>query len=80
MDEPEIRKKLNIIFRNIFDDDSIELTRDSSAKNIESWDSLTHVNIIVSIEMAFGIKFKTSEIESMQNVGHLLDTIRSKMA
>ena len=75
MTEREILAKLNDIFRDIFDDDSIELTTESTANDIPEWDSFNHINIIVASEMKFGVKFRTSELESLTNVGDFVRLI-----
>jgi acyl carrier protein len=78
MQKPEIYNQLNKVFQDLFDDDSIVVTPQTSAEDIEAWDSLAHINLIVAIEAKFKIKFKTVEIESLRNVGHLADVIASK--
>jgi len=60
MDEGAIYAKLNEIFRDIFDDDSVVLTPDTNADDIPEWDSFNHVNITVACEAAFGIRFKSA--------------------
>jgi len=78
MASQEIYKQLTEIFRDLFDDESIVLTPDTTAGDIAGWDSMMHVNVVLAVEMRFKIKFKTSEIESLHNVGHLADMIESK--
>ena len=80
MQEPEIYSQLNKVFRDLFDDDGIELTPQTNANDIEGWDSLAHINLIVALEAKFKIKFKTAEIESLHNVGNLVDVIARKSA
>jgi acyl carrier protein len=75
----QIYAQLTEIFRNLFDDDSIVLTPETTAADIPEWDSFNHINLIVATEVRFGIKFKTAEIESLHNVGHLVDIIASKL-
>jgi acyl carrier protein len=79
MQKPEIYSQLNKVFRDLFDDESIVLTPQTSAEDIEGWDSLAHINLIVGVEAKFKIKFKTAEIESLHNVGHLVDVIANKI-
>jgi len=79
MDEAAIYAKLNEIFRDIFDDDEIVLTPDTSADDIPEWDSFNHVNITVACEAAFGIRFKSSELEELSNVGGLVHLIQAKL-
>ena len=80
MQKPEIYSELDAIFRDLFDDDAITLKPETSAADIEGWDSLAHINLIVAIEARFKIKFRTTEIESLHNVGRLVDVIQSKMS
>ncbi len=79
MQEQEIYTKLTEIFRDIFDDDSIVLKPETTAADIEDWDSFNHINLIVATEAKFGIKFKTAEIESLKNVGHFVSIIQQKL-
>ncbi len=80
MDYAEIDTRLTGIFRDIFDDDSIELRPDMTAADIADWDSFNHINLIVATEAKFSVKFQTAEIESLKNVGHLKDLIAKKLA
>lgn len=79
MDTAGIYRELTEIFRDVFDDDSIVLTPDTTAADIHDWDSANHVNLIVAIEVRMKIKFKTIEIESLHNVGHLVNLIEQKL-
>jgi len=79
MDEAKIYARLNEIFRDIFDDDDIVLTPDTTAADIPEWDSFNHVNISVACEVAFGIKFKAAELEELKNVGELVRVITAKL-
>ena len=79
MTTDEILQQLNKVFHEIFDDDSIKLTRETTASDIPDWDSFNHVNIIVSVEERFKIKFQTAETEELKNVGHLVDLIKEKL-
>ena len=75
----EIEKKLQEIFQDIFDDDTIELFDDMNANDIEDWDSLTHIQLIVQIEKSYGIKFTTGEVASAKNVGGFISLIQEKI-
>jgi len=74
------REKLQEIFRDLFDDDNIVLTDDTSAKDIAGWDSLTNVKLIVRVEKAFKIRFGTGEVVGIDNVGELVALIDRKVA
>jgi len=78
MDEPQIYARLAEIFEDVFDEDSIKLTPDLSAKDVDGWDSLTHIRLILTIEKAFKIKFSTSEIGKLENVGDLVALIKAR--
>ncbi len=74
-----IYAQLTEIFRDLFDDDSIVLTSQTTAADIPGWDSFNHINLIVACESKFKVKFNTAEIESLHNVGHLVDVIAAKV-
>ena len=75
----ELYDRLNNIFREVFDDDSIKITPEMTANDVDGWDSLSHVNLIVAIETRFGIKFSRKELLVFKNVGDLLKSINSKI-
>ena len=68
-------ERLNQVFRDVFDDDELNITRQTTAKDVEGWDSLMHVTLVVNVEKAFKVKFSSSEVAALQNVGELLDLI-----
>jgi acyl carrier protein len=78
MDEPQIYTRLTQIFEDVFDEDSIQVTPELSAKDVDGWDSLAHIRLILTIERAFKIKFSTSEIGKLQNVGELVTLIKAR--
>ena len=80
MDKREITEKLTGIFQDVFDDEAIVLTPETTAEDIEDWDSANHINIVVATEAAFGIKFKSAEIEELNNVGDFIAMIERKLA
>ncbi len=73
-----ITEKLQIIFREVFDDEGLELNSGTTAKDIDEWDSLAHIRLILAIEKSFGLHFDASEIEKLENVGQMIDLIRVK--
>jgi acyl carrier protein len=75
MDRSEILKTVQGIFRDILDDEEIILEDTTSADDVEGWDSLTHIQLIVATEKQFKIKFTSKEILSWRNVGEMLDSI-----
>lgn len=78
MDRNEVLEKLTPIFREQLDNDDIELNAETTAEDIEEWDSLSHIQLIVAIEKAFRIRFTSAEIQSWNNVGEMIDSIISK--
>ena len=72
MSRDEIIEKLSLIFRDVFDDDSIELSDSTSADDIEEWDSLSHITLLFEVESVFGFKFSMSDLSSMKNVGDMV--------
>ena len=69
---------LTEVFQDVFNDDELEISRLTSAKDIEDWDSLTHVTLIVKVEKVFGVRFTSAQVASLQNVGELIDLIEQK--
>lgn len=79
MGVPVTMAQLSEVMRDVFDDDSIEPTEAMTARDVEGWDSLTHIRLIVSVENKFKVKFTTTEVEKLKNVGDLLKAINSKI-
>ena len=79
MEETQIYDKLSDIFRQVFDDDSIILSPQLSAKDVDGWDSLTHLRLILTVEKAFKIRFSTTDIANLKNVGELATLIASRL-
>ena len=75
MTAEQILKDLEEIFRDNFDDDELELTRETTADDIEDWDSLEQINLLTAMEKKFGLKFKLEDVRGLSNVGDLLDLI-----
>jgi acyl carrier protein len=78
METVEIYQKLTGIFRKVFDDDSIVVRPDLTADDVDEWDSLSHIRLVLTVEKAFNIKFSASEIGRLKNVGEFADLIKSK--
>jgi acyl carrier protein len=78
MERNEILSRIQDIFRDVLDNEEIELTDATVADDIEEWDSLSHIQLIVAIEKDFQIKFTSKEILSWKNIGELVDCIQSK--
>jgi len=75
----EILDRLQPIFREVFENDSLVITESSSAKNVEGWDSLAHINIVSAIEQEFRIRFALGELERLNNVGDMIELMQGKM-
>jgi acyl carrier protein len=73
-------EELNDIFKRVFDDDEIEIKPETTADDIDGWDSLSHVNLLLAIERHFKINFKTSEVISWKTVARMHDSIISKLS
>ena len=80
MDTAEIYRQLTELFHELFADDSIALTPQTTANDIEGWDSFNHISVIVAVETRFGVKMTTSEIDHLANVGALVAAIESKLS
>ncbi len=73
-----VYEKMNEIFRNVFDDEEIVLTDETNAEDIDDWDSLEQINLIVAIENEFSMMFDMAEVSDLANVGEMVDLILSK--
>ncbi len=78
MNRDEVFDKLNGIFRQVFDDDEIIVTDDTTANDIEDWDSFEHINLVTAIEASFKVKFTMDEVMEMKKVGDMADAIQEK--
>lgn len=79
MERKEVFEKLTRIFREVMDNDEIDLKENTTAEDIEEWDSLAHVQLIEKIEEIFGLKFSAKEMMSWDDVGEFVDSIIEKM-
>ncbi|MDO5571252.1 MAG: acyl carrier protein [Bacteroidales bacterium] len=79
MERSDILIKLQDIFINILDNEGIELLENTTANDIEEWDSLTHIQLIVEIEKEFFIRFNSKEIRKWNNIGEMIDSILEKI-
>ena len=78
MDTREIYTRLDRVFQDVFDDDSIHVSANTTANDIEDWYSLEHITLISAVEREFRMKFKMGEISSMKNVGEMVSIIASR--
>jgi acyl carrier protein len=79
MDDAQIYSRFAGVFNQVFDDETIEVTPQLTAKDVDGWDSLTHIRLILSVEKEFKIRFTTSEIGNLENVADLVALIRARV-
>ena len=79
MEEGQVYLRLNAIFGDVFDDDSLALEAETTADDVDGWDSLSHIRLVLSVEKAFNVKFSAAEVGKLKNVGELVGLIRSKI-
>lgn len=79
MTRAEIFETLNEVFRDVFDDDSITVNDDTTAADIEDWDSLEHISLVVAVEKAFNVKFKMADVIAFKNVGEMASAIEREL-
>ena len=79
MQDDEILNQLQIIFQEVFEDDAIKINLNTTAEDINTWDSLNHINLVVSAEKLFDIRLALGEIAELQNVGDFVHTIQNKL-
>lgn len=79
MEQKEILKQVNAIFIDILDDEDIVLAEASTANDVEDWDSLTHIQLVVAVEKHFKIRFTSKEIQSWKNVKEMIVCISDKL-
>ena len=79
MNRSEIFEKLNEVFRDVFDDESITVGEGTAAKDVEGWDSLRHITLLAAIEDEIDIEFSMGQTVSMKNVGEMVDFIQEEL-
>ena len=80
MTEPEMYEILNQIFRQVLEDDTVTVTPKTTAQDVDGWDSMAHIFIVVELEKRFGVKFHAAEMEELKNVGELSALVQQKLA
>jgi acyl carrier protein len=78
MDDKQLYERLDAVFQDVFDDDSIHVNAQTTADDIEDWDSLEHINLVSSVEDEFGMKFSMGEVTGMKNVGEMADLVKAR--
>lgn len=79
MSQTEIYEKLTDVFRDVFDDEDLTPTAQMSADDVEEWDSLSHIRLMLSVEKAFGVRFSTVELGGLKTVGDLAGLVETKL-
>lgn len=79
MDKAEILQQVNTVFIDVLDNDKIVLKNETTANDVDEWDSLNHIQLVVAIEKAFKVRFASREIQSWKNVGEMVDSISTKI-
>ena len=80
MDSTTIIRDMQPLFRDVLDVPDLQLTRQSNAGNVEGWDSLAHVNLVMAVEKRYRIKMALGELQDLKNVGEMADLIQKKQA
>lgn len=75
MDKQKITERLTEVFRDIFDDETLEIGETTTADDIEDWDSLEHISLISAVEKAFKMRFTMKEVSGMKNVGEMISIL-----
>jgi acyl carrier protein len=75
----QVMERLTDIFRDVFDDDEIVLTAETTAADIEDWDSLEHINLIAAVEKAFKMRFTVKEVSGMKCVGEMAEIVAARV-
>ncbi len=79
MDEKQIWEKLTTTFRDVFDDPTLVVGAETTARDVADWDSLTHIQLLVALEQTFDVRFNTGEVAGLANVGEMVALIGSKL-
>lgn len=75
MTREDVYTRLTSVFRDVFDDETIELTDETTSEDIEDWDSFEHINLVVAVEEEFSFKIPMGKVVTMKNVGEMVDII-----
>ena len=78
MNKKNIKEKLQSVFIDVFDDEDLTISNSTNSDDIEEWDSLNHISLVLSIEKCFNIRFMTGEVQSLKNVGEMIELLEKK--
>ena len=79
MNKNEIFSRVQEIFIDVFDDENLEINNSTNSEDIEEWDSLNHIQLVLSIEKTLNVRFKTGEIQSLKDVGEMVVLLEEKI-
>jgi acyl carrier protein len=79
VDQSQIYTRLTSVFRDVLDEDDLVLTPEITADDVDGWDSLSHIRLVLAVSKSFGVKFSASEIGGLKNVGEFVELIQKKM-
>ena len=74
-----VSTELESVFRDVFEDDTLAISRDTTAAAVPGWDSLRHVSLVLAVERAFGVRFSSAEVAMLQDAGELQDLVTAKL-
>jgi acyl carrier protein len=77
MTDDPVTTKLAAVFCEVFDDDELKIRRDMTADDVEGWDSMKHLRLILTVEREFGVRLPSTKVSNLKSVGDLIDLIRS---
>ena len=78
MNKKNIKVKLQSVFVDVFDDEDLRISNSTNSDDIEEWDSLNHISLVLSIEKCFNIRFMTGEVQSLKDVGEMIELLEKK--
>lgn len=78
--ERDILDELTPVFRDVFGDEDLIIHRQTTAEDVEGWDSISHIELIVAVEQKFDFRFKSFDLEKLQTVGDLADLVKAKLS
>ena len=79
MNEHDIYDQLTLIFREVFDDEGLDISKNTNASEIDEWDSMMHISLVVSIERHFQIRLSSAQIAELNDVGEMVEVIKAKI-
>lgn len=75
-----IQQRLNQVFQDVFDDDELQIFAQMTARDVDDWDSLMHITLVLAVERAFDIRLKAAEVGALENVGQMIDLLEQRCA